>query len=59
MYVTEMDPVLLVDSSTFQKSECGMVESPLIVGGEAAQPKEYPHMVNLSLIIWYGCLQGL
>ena len=27
-------------------SQCGIVETPLIVGGVAAKPREFPHMVS-------------
>lgn len=45
MFSTERDPVLLIGAGDIEKNECGMVETPLIVGGEIAKEKEFPHMV--------------
>lgn len=45
VYSIERDPVLLIGAGNVEKNECGMTETPLIVGGEDAKEKEFPHMV--------------
>lgn len=42
----EASPVLRMGAGTNQVSECGIIESPLIVGGLQAKSKEFPHMVS-------------
>lgn len=46
VYSKERDPVLLIGVGDVEKNECGMTETPLIVGGKDAREKEFPHMVR-------------
>lgn len=41
----ESSPVLSADAGIDLVSKCGIVETPLIVGGESAAEMEFPHMV--------------
>lgn len=42
----EPSPVLRIGAGTNSVSKCGIVETPLIVGGVKAKPTEFPHMVR-------------
>ncbi|KAH0554649.1 serine protease snake-like [Cotesia glomerata] len=50
VYADEDVPVLRLDAGTNTVSKCGIIETPLIVGGIKAKPMEFPHMV----VIGYG-----
>lgn len=51
VYVKEKPPVLVGDDvEEVDVNECGIVEVQLIVGGEPAKPKEFPHMVRFKII---------
>ncbi|XP_008548214.1 serine protease snake, partial [Microplitis demolitor] len=50
VYAVEDVPVLRIDAGTNTVSKCGIVETPLIVGGTKAKPMEFPHMA----LIGYG-----
>lgn len=64
VYVLERPPTLQIDYDDDQgyinKSTCATVETPLVVGGEHARLKEFPHMVkthnNLQNKYLYGYL---
>lgn len=47
VHVDEQSPVLSAASNQSDKvSKCGIVETPLIVGGHRVNENEFPHMVN-------------
>jgi hypothetical protein len=49
VYVNEQSPVLSMtaaDDQSNKVSKCGIVETPLIVGGQRVNENEFPHMVN-------------
>lgn len=47
VYVNEKSPVLsAAPSKSNTVSKCGIVETPLIVGGQRVNENEFPHMVN-------------
>lgn len=48
VYVNEDSPVLsaAVSEQSNKVSKCGIVETPLIVGGQRVNENEFPHMVN-------------
>lgn len=46
MYKKEKPPILVIGAPDIEVNQCAIVEVPLIVGGEAAKPKEFPHMVS-------------
>lgn len=49
VYVNEDSPVLSAAAAADQSnkvSKCGIVETPLIVGGQRVNENEFPHMVN-------------
>lgn len=48
--ITEASPVLSAASQTHTVSKCGIVETPLILGGQMVNENEFPHMVNSG---WY------
>ncbi|KAK7794488.1 hypothetical protein R5R35_004710 [Gryllus longicercus] len=48
VFAEEAAPVLLPGAKVDKTSQCGIVEVPLIVGGEKAGTKEFPHMVALG-----------
>jgi hypothetical protein len=49
VYVNEDSPVLSIaaENQSNEVSKCGIVETPLIVGGQRVNENEFPHMVNL------------
>lgn len=46
VYVNESSPVLSATAQSHTVSKCGIVETPLIVGGQRVNENEFPHMVN-------------
>jgi hypothetical protein len=50
VYVEESSPLMMLwvdyEDSTDKVSKCGIVETPLIIGGESATLNEFPHMVS-------------
>lgn len=46
VYVTETDLGMASRSGFNNVSECGIVSVPLIIGGEEANEKEFPHFVS-------------
>lgn len=48
MYVYEQSPTLQTRFVTYLTSKCGIVETPLIVGGTKAHAMEFPHMVAIG-----------
>ncbi|KAK0162751.1 hypothetical protein PV327_006503 [Microctonus hyperodae] len=50
VYVDEAAPILRINAGNNVVSKCGIVETPLIVGGIKVKPREFPHMA----IIGYG-----
>lgn len=48
VYVTENSPVMsaTAERQSNNVSTCGIVETPLIVGGQRVNENEFPHMVN-------------
>ncbi|KAK0084920.1 hypothetical protein PV325_006122 [Microctonus aethiopoides] len=50
VYVDEAAPILRINPGNNVVSKCGIVETPLIVGGIKVKPREFPHMA----IIGYG-----
>lgn len=47
VYVNEDSPVLSAAAAQSNSvSKCGIVETPLIVGGQRVNENEFPHMVN-------------
>lgn len=46
VYVDEVSPVLSASSQLDSISKCGIVETPLIVGGQRVNEIEFPHMVS-------------
>lgn len=46
VYVNEDSPVLSAFAQSHKISKCGIVETPLIVGGQRVNENEFPHMVN-------------
>ncbi|XP_020300103.1 serine protease snake-like [Pseudomyrmex gracilis] len=50
VYETENVPTLRLNAGSKRISRCTIVETPLIVGGVAAKPAEFPHMA----VIGYG-----
>lgn len=40
--------MLTADSGSISQSECGIVEVPLIIGGQKASPKEFPHFAEIG-----------
>lgn len=44
----ENSPILAADPGLSQVNECGIVETPLIIGGQAAGEKEFPHMAQIG-----------
>lgn len=49
VYVDEESPMLSAAGTADQSdkvSKCGIVETPLIVGGQRVNENEFPHMVN-------------
>lgn len=45
VYSEEIVPVLRIGVEYKPVSKCGIIETPLIVGGIKTKPKEFPHMV--------------
>lgn len=48
VYQNVQSPVLAAESSTKNQSECGITETPLIIGGQDAADKEFPHMAEIG-----------
>ncbi|KAJ3648805.1 hypothetical protein Zmor_020580 [Zophobas morio] len=48
VYVQKESPTLTTISKVNNVSECGIVSVPLIVGGELASEKEFPHMAVIG-----------
>lgn len=46
VYAQEDSPAMSASASTDKVSKCGIVETPLIIGGEKATGMEFPHMVS-------------
>lgn len=47
VYVNESSPVLSAAApQSHSVSKCGIVETPLIVGGQRVNENEFPHMVT-------------
>lgn len=50
VYVNEPSPVMSVSSQMDLVSKCGIVETPLIVGGQGVNEIEFPHMVSTEWV---------
>lgn len=48
--VKERPPILLITDTEVETIECSFTEVPLIVGGQRAAAKEFPHMVQTTII---------
>ena len=48
MNVVENSPVMSASAKTNSNSKCGIVETPLIVGGIKTVENEFPHMVRVK-----------
>lgn len=48
VYQSVQSPVLAAEAGTGAQSECGIVEVPLIIGGQEAGAKEFPHMAEVG-----------
>lgn len=46
VYEEEDSPVLMRRSAKHNVSHCAIAVTPLVIGGIAAIPREFPHMVN-------------
>lgn len=49
VYVNENSPVLRASAKSDTISKCGIVETPLIVGGQRVNENEFPHMVRFDV----------
>ncbi|XP_073998778.1 venom protease-like [Rhodnius prolixus] len=48
VYSYEEPQILLPGATKVKRDNCGIRETPLIVGGEVARPKEFPHMALIG-----------
>lgn len=46
-------PILIIDKQEIKENTCGFRVVPLIVGGELANRREFPHMVSVTPRINY------
>lgn len=46
MWTKELSPILLVGAEDITKNECPFNKLELVVGGDPASRREFPHMVN-------------